>query len=241
MVSGDTENHLFGSTYGLVALFGGLYGLYAAKNWGYFRSYFGKAIVFLSLGLLLTEFGQLTFTYLTIKEDIIPYPSIGDIGFFGAVIMYILAAWFLAKGLAIGPLVRKHPARATIGLLIAVALLALPYVLFFTEYEYSAQWLTAFLDFGYPLGQAVFGSIALLILLTAGQSLGGVMRGPVLLLLFAFLVQYIADFNFLYQNYQETWVNGEFGDYLYLLAYFLMGAGLIYLNYSLVKVLKRTP
>lgn len=240
-VTGDTENKVFGSTYGLVALFGGIYGLFAARNWGFFKSYIGKTIIFLSLGLLLTEFGQLAFTYLAIKDEVIPYPSIADLGFFGAIPMYILGAWFLAKALGVGTLVRKHPSKAFIGVLVAIAFLALPYVFFLAGYEYSEDPLTTFLDFAYPLGQAVFGSIALVIFLMAGQLLGGVMKGPVLLLLFAFLAQYIADFNFLYGNANETWVNGGYGDYLYLLAYFLMGAGLIYLNYSLVKVLKRTP
>ncbi len=240
-LTGDTENKLFGATYGLIALFGGVYGLIAARNWGFFKSYIGKTICFLSLGLLLTEFGQLAFTYLSIRDEVIPYPSVADIGFFGAVIMYIVGAWFLFRGLGAGPLVRKHPLRAILGVVLVLALLALPYVLFFSEYEYSAGWLTVLLDFGYPLGQAIFGSIALVIFLMAGQSLGGVMRAPVLLLLFAFIIQYLADFNFLYGNAHETWVNGGYGDYLYLLAYFVMGAGLIYLNYALSKVLRRAP
>lgn len=240
-LTGDTENEWFGSTYGLIALFGGIYGLFAAKSWGYLRSHFGKAIVFLSLGLLLTEFGQLVFTYLTIKHQIIPYPSVADIGFFGAVLLYIVSVIFLFKGLGVGSLVRKYPIKAIIGVLVTLALLALPYILFFKEYEYSARWLTVFLDFGYPLGQAVFGSIALVILLMTGRSLGGVMRTPVLLLLFAFAIQYLADFNFLLRNAAGAGVNGDYGDYLYLLAYSVMAGGLIYLNYALSKVLKRTP
>jgi len=69
--------------------------------------------------------------------------------------------------------------------------------------------LVVFLDFGYPLGQAVYVSLALVVLLSLGKFLGGVMKRPVLLLLLAFILQYAADFNFLYSHTMEhghSWV-----------------------------------
>ena len=45
-----------------------------------------------------------------------------------------------------------------------------------------------------------------------------------------FFAQYLADYNFLFQNSRGTWYNGGYGDYLYLLAYFLMSIGIIQLK-----------
>lgn len=51
------QNYLFGATYGLVSLWGGIWGLVISKKWGGFSSTIGKAIILLSLGLLAQEFG----------------------------------------------------------------------------------------------------------------------------------------------------------------------------------------
>ena len=91
-----------------------------------------------------------------------------------------------------------------------------------------------FLDFGYPLGQALYVSLALLTYLLSTKTLGGIMKNKVLLILFALAVQYAADYNFLSQAYAETWRNGGYGDAIYLLAYFLMALGLIQLKQSFI-------
>lgn len=239
VLTGNLANkttNTFGATYGIVALVGGLYGLFAARNWGFFISYFGKAIIFLSLGLLLQEFGQLAFTYLYVIKDItVPYPSVADIGFFGAVPMYMAAAFCLFRGLRVGAIVKKNPIKLIIGILVPSLILGICYWVFLKGYiATDKNLLTIFLDFGYPLGQAIYVSIALVVLL-ASTLLGGVMRRPILLLLFAFVLQYASDFDFLYQSSRGIWVNGGFGDYLYLSAYFVMGASLVYLNRSLAK------
>src|SRR5581483_5234679 len=52
----------FSDTYGLMALIGALVGFNISKDWGGFRSYIGRAIIMFSLGLLLQEFGQLSYS-----------------------------------------------------------------------------------------------------------------------------------------------------------------------------------
>ncbi len=241
-VPNDTNDvtHMFGGTYGLLALVAGLYGLAAAKGWGFLKSYFGKAIIFLSIGLLLSEFGQLTFLYYNVVEHIdVPYPSIADIGFFGAVPAYILGAWFLSKGLGVWTLVKRSPLKLVIGIAVPLVVLSVSFMLFLNGYDASEKDpLTIFLDFGYPLGQATYVSLALVTFLSLGRMLGGVMKMPVLLLLAAFGFQYAADFNFLYQVVQETWnaSGSSYGDYIYLFAYFLMGLSLVSLSTGLSKV-----
>ncbi len=231
------SGRLFSSSYGLVALAAGMYGLYAARNWGYFKSYFGKAIILLSFGLLLQEFGQLSFSYMDfIAKIAIPYPSIPDIGFFGSIPLYILGAYYLSKGLGVGRIVKKSPIKLILGIAAPLVILSVSYLFFLKDYDPSQKdlWTIVF-DFGYPLGQAVYVSIALIIVLSLGALLGGTMRWPIMALLLAFITQYIADFNFLLQTHYGTWKAAEYGDYLYLLAYFVMGASLIYLNRALSK------
>jgi hypothetical protein len=229
--------HFWGAAYGLTALVGGLYGLFAARSWGFFKSYFGKAIIFLSAGLLLGEFGQLTFSYYNIVEKVaIPYPSIADIGFFGAVPLYIAGAFYLLRGLGVGNMLKKNTLKLVLGVLIPLVVLGCSYWLFLKEYDASEKdSLTVFLDFAYPLGQALYVSLALVVVLCAGRMLGGMMKLPVLLLLFAFVLQYAADFNFLYQTIEGSWTVSGYGDFLYLSAYFVMGASLIALNRGLSK------
>src|SRR3990167_1441545 len=58
---GDYPKLLWAASYGSMALFGGLYGLFAAKDWGSFKSSFGRAIIFLACGFLLAVFWHLVF------------------------------------------------------------------------------------------------------------------------------------------------------------------------------------
>ena len=196
---------------------------------GGFRSYFGKAIIFLSIGLLLQEFGQLAYSYLnSIKHVAVPYPSWPDIGFFGSIPAYILGAYFLAKGLNTGGIIKKAPWKLVFGILLSAIIIGISYWQFLKGYEANGTpGKVIFFDFGYPLGQAIYVSIAVTILVCVKGLLGGKMKKPVILLLGAFLVQYLAESNFLYQTIHETWGPAGYGDFIYMSSYFLMSLALI--------------
>ena len=103
--------------------------------------------------------------------------------------------------------------------------------MFLQKYEFDwGQPLKIFLDFGYPFGQAIYVSLALLTYTLSKSVLGGIMKKKILFILFAFLMQYVADYNFLFQSSRGTWANGGYGDFLYFLAYFLMTLGLLNLQ-----------
>lgn len=230
------ENALLGfaATYGAMALFGGIVGLIASKRWGGAKSVVGRALLIISLGLFAQEFGQLTYAYITnIQHVEIPYPSVGDVGYFGSVLLYIYGIYLIAK--TVGARISLKTAGNKLqAVVIPVVLLAMSYFLFLKGYEFDwSHPLTVILDFGYPLGQAVYISIALLAFSLSRKYLGGIMKNRILVLLAAFFFQYVADFNFLYQNSHETWVNGGYGDYLYLVSYFVMGVALIYFTSAL--------
>lgn len=222
--SGDA----FSDTYGIVALLGGIAGIYIAGKWGGFKSLMGRAILFFALGLLAQAFGQAVYSayYFWLGEEV-PYPSLGDVGYFGSVLLYIYAIYCLAKvsGVRIS---LKSFFNKVIALLIPLALLTLSYYWFLRDYEVdSSAPLTTFLDFGYPLGQAIYIALAILTYTLSRKILGGIMKGPILFLLFALVIQYVADFVFLYQASRETWEAGGVSDYIYLTAYFLMTLALL--------------
>src|SRR3989344_6674976 len=80
----SSHNLVFTDTYGIIALIGGIAGLFISKKWGGYRSLMGRSILFFALGLLLQEFGQLSYSvYYYVLHVEVPYPSVGDIGYFG--------------------------------------------------------------------------------------------------------------------------------------------------------------
>jgi len=220
-------NHAFGFTYGGFSVWGGLIGLLTAKKWGGFSSLIGRAIIFLSLGLLMQAFGQYSFWFYNVfLHTDVPYPGVPDIGFFGSIPFYIYGAYLLFKSsgsrFALTSIVNKSQA-----IIIPLIMLGVGYYLFLRDYEIDfSQPLNIFLDFGYPLGQAVYISIAILTFNLSRKILGGIMKFPILIVVIAFMAQFTAEYSFVY--FQDSFYPASFIDYLYLVAYFLMAFGLIY-------------
>lgn len=230
---------IYSDIYGYTALLSGIYGLYTSRKWGSFQSYMGKAVSFLSLGLLFQGLGQMvySFYYLVLNVEV-PYPSYGDIGFFGSIFMYALGVWFLGRAAGV-----KFNIGSAKSMLLAITvpllLLAFSYYTFLVGYDFSESTpLLVFLDFGYPLGQAFYISLGVLVYLLTKGVLGGSMRPKVLFIIFALFVQYVADFVFLYQFMNETWTAGGVNDLTYLLAYLFMTLALVNLEttFSPLKV-----
>lgn len=226
----------FSDLYGIVALLGGIWGISIAKKWGFTKSLMGKTTLMFSLGLILQEFGQVSYSlYYDIFKVPGPYPSIGDIGFFGSIPLYTLGILYLAKasGVKLG---LKSMANKIQALVIPLIILIIGYSLFLSHYQFDwSKPLKIFLDFGYPLGQATYVSLTLLTYLLSHKVLGGVMKNKILLILLALTVQFIADYTFLYQSNNGSWSVGGINDFTYLVAYFLMTMGLLNLNLDNIK------
>ena len=218
----------FSATYGLMALFGGVVGLKVSRRWGGYKSLIGKSVFFMSLGLLAQEAGQLTYsgyTYIAHRE--IPYPSLGDIFYFGSVILYILAAWSLVKALSTKTATRNSK-YLVLALIVPATLLGFSYYIFLRGHNYDfSHPLTVFLDFGYPMGQAIYVSLAIMALILSVRYLGGIMKPVILFVIFALVFQYVADFGFLYQVSRETWKTAGTNELIYLISYFVMTLSLI--------------
>lgn len=229
----------FAGTYGILALLGGLWGIFTAKKWGGWRSIIGRAILMFSIGLLAQEFGQLVYAYYAIVKVVeVPYPSIGDVGFFGSVIFYIYGALLLSRAAGVR-LSLKKLGNKLIALILPLALLVTSYMLFLRGYQFDWHHpLTIILDFGYPFGQALYIAIAILAFLLSRKLLGGVMRNKILFIIFALLAQYIADFNFLFQANRDTWSTAAYGDFLYLVSYTIMTLALLNISVKSLNLQK---
>lgn len=238
---------IYGYTYGLMALFGAIVGFSTFTKWGGFKSLLGKAIFMLSMGLLFQEIGQLFYTYYIeiIKIDV-PYPSLGDIGFFGSVIFYLVGAIYLYR--VSGAQFSLKPQNVngfiqalSISIITPILLLGGSYFIFLNGYSPTFGSITndlkTLLDFGYPLFQALYLSIVLITLVLAKNRLGGYIKKSIIFLGLALFIQYLADFMFLYLASRQTWVSGGLNDLVYLCAYFLMTVAIIEIKslYSNIK------
>ena len=228
---------IFSGLYGLMALFGGIFGLIVGKKFGGFKSYIGATVMFISLGLLAQEAGQLIYSaYTQLFKIEIPYPSWGDVGYFGSVILYILAAWNAVKAVRT-KVALKSKLNKTLITVLPLLLLGFSYFVFLSDYQAdSSDILATILDFAYPLGQALYIAIALLALLLSRIFLGGIMKNAIMLLILAFVLQYAADFMFLYQHNQDTWKTAGLNELLYLTAYFVTTLSLVSFNSVILQL-----
>jgi hypothetical protein len=220
---------LYGKVYGVMALWGGICGLSISRTWGGTKSIMGKAILMFSLGLFSQVFGQIAYSYYIFVLNVeIPFPSVGDIGFFGTIPFYIYGAILLAKASGVKLSFKSIKTKVQV-LLIPLIMLVIAYTLFLKDYTLDLSTpLTTFLTFGYPLGQAIYLTIGILTYSLTRNLLGGVMKERVLFIIIAFGAQFLADYLFLY--FQTDYFPGSYLDYLYFVSYFLMTMGILQLK-----------
>ncbi len=191
----------------------------------------GKTLILFSLGLLGQLFGQIMYSYYIYFLKIeVPYPSIGDIGYFVTPLFYSFALINLAKACGVSYNLKKIKYQL-VALIVPVVLLSIVYNIFLKGYEFDwSQPIKIFLDFWYPLGGSIYIGLAVLVLLLSKGLLGGIMKPKVLMLIFALLMQFGADFYFLYEAYYGKYYPGSGNDFVMMIAYFFMNIALIEFN-----------
>lgn len=238
---GSVNAQIFGALYGVIALIGGLTGVKYSFKWGGFKSALGRSTLFFSFGLLSQELGQLISSYYNyvLKQNPIPYPSWGDLGFFGTIPLYILGILYLGK--VIGAKNSLSSRRKLLfAFLVPIFMLVVSYLVFLRGYQFDwSNPIKVFLDFGYPFGDSLYIALTIVIYFLSRGLLGGTMKNKVLFILIALCVQFLADYSFLYQSYYGSWSVGGINDFLYLLAYFMMTLGLIRL-YAQFMILRES-
>jgi hypothetical protein len=227
---------IWGATYQIIAILGIVIGLGVAQHWGGWKSMFGKTIILFSAGLLFQCIGQAISSYFVYKTGEVPYPGLGDIGFFGSILFYIFGAFMLARVTG-GKAFLKAAHNKVIALVIPLLMVGVSYWLFLKGYEYDWSNPTqTFLDFGYPIYQAIYVGIAIVTLILSRTYLGGLMKTPVMLFLIALIMQYASDFVFLYQASRGLYIPEGTNDLMYFTSYFLMTIALIYTGNVFKKI-----
>lgn len=231
-----TFSELFSDTYGITALIGALIGGGVAVRWGGWKSKMGRAAFMFACGLAAQAFGQFVYTFYFLTQGIeAAYPSLGDLGYFGSIPFYIYGVILLSQASGIGFSLKKMH-NALFAILLPLGLLVASYYSFLIGYEFDfSQPIRVFLDFAYPLGQAIYISLALVTLVLSYRILGGIMRGKIFFILIALVLQYFADYLFLYQQMHESWVGGGISDYIYLVSYFVMTMALFNIRIADVR------
>jgi len=234
------QNNAFTLIYPFLSLLGGMIGLFVSRKWGGLKSMLGKSISMFSFGLLAQFFGQAMYAYYIYVADIaVPYPSWEDLGYFGSVIFYILGAVYLIKVVGFKFSFKSIKGKM-LSFFIPLIMLEISYIFFLQGYTYDlSNKLKLFLDFGYPLGQAIYVSIAILAYWMSRNFLGGLLRRPLRLIIGVLIFQYLCDFTFLYQASRGTWYVGGINDFMYSVSYFAMTLSLIYIG-SIFKKIKES-
>lgn len=223
--NGSENNYLFNWAYGFLGLTSAVYGITIAyKKWGGFRSSLGKLLIFLSLGLFSQWVGLQIWTYYNVvAQQEVPYPSLADIGYFGLVPMYIIAAFLLAK-VAGAKFSLKSVRGKVLVVMLPIISLSAAFFLFVRDVGFEGSGpLKLFFDIGYPIGDIIPVTIALTVLLMTAGLIGGKMKSRMILIVIAFFAQFVTDYMFLYQTGVGTYVNGGIVDLMYASSYMVMG------------------
>ena len=235
---GNSLFDYFADSYGVIAGVGGIACFSVAKSWGGPKSALGRALIAFSVGLFFQFLGQVSYGiyhYIFLVDN--PYPSFGEIFYFGSIPIYIYAVWLLGRISGTGVLSKTKKGKLWSFGFPTLMMLG-SYFLLLRGYEFDwSQPIAIFLDFGYPLGRAVYVSLAISAYFLVRGVLGGVMRNKVILVLLALVIQYTADTIFLYRTFTDTWYAGGFSDIVFVLAYFMMAISI--LSFNAKDVLKK--
>lgn len=226
----------FSDSYGIVALIGSLIGFGAFRKWGGLKSLLGRSIFLFSLGLLFQYLGQVSYAYYRMINGVdIAYPSFGEFFYFGSIPIYIYASWLLLQSFGVKKLMEK-PINVLAAIIIPILMLSLGYIITLIDYvpgDYGGPIATTvgvFLDYAYPITQAILVSIAIFAYFVSRKNLGGKLMAPVMLLVMAMYGQYLADTLYTYRVLQETYYGGDYTDVIYIVTYGLVGLAFVYFN-----------
>lgn len=218
-----------------IPLVGGLLGIKNSRHWGGVKSIMGRSSFFLSIGLMAWAGGMVFWNYYIFFTDIeIPYPSLADVGFVLGLLFLVCGIVYLSKAIGVRFALRNKKGKALLFIIPIVVILISIYLLVIVarggSIAYDDSFLKLFFDLLYPLGDVLILAVISLVYLLSREYLGGVYKGPILVLLVGFLLFYFSDFLFSYTTTQETYFNGHFVDFLFTTTMFILSLGLSMLD-----------
>lgn len=231
-------NYWWQAALAVAAIIFGLFGMHSAKKWGWLKSGVGQGVFFISLGLILWGIGQAGWTYYVIKYpgEEVPTATILDILYFSTIPLWTIGILRLSKATG-----AKYALKSVWGKILAVVISAIMFAISYyflvivarggNEY-FQQPFIDTFWDLGYAVGDAINLTLALVIFGLSWKLLGGKFRKPILVILAAFGVTYLADFAFSYYDGLGLYYNGDKSDLLYLLMLTTFAIGLSMLDPS---------
>lgn len=230
------SNYLYTLLEGLIPLWGGFYGLFIARKWGFFSSVFGKSISFLSLGLISWGIGTMIFVgyYNLLMGVEIPYPSLADVAYIISWPLWGVGMVYLSKTTGAKYALKNLTGKALLVVLPLIVISVSYYLLVQVArggvFSSSDGILKVFFDLAYPIGDVVIISLATLVYGLSLKLFGGKFRFAVYILLFGFVINYFADFTFSFTTTAGTFVAGGLSDLLFTTAMFMLSLGITLLD-----------
>jgi hypothetical protein len=227
-------NYWYSFLFGLIPLIGGLAGMFKAGIWGGLRSSLGKAVFFVSFGLLLWGFGESIWSYYNFFKHVpAPYPSLADIGFAPSIFFWILGTAFLSVSTGALFALKKSHVTKVIVVLVPLILLAPSYYLevhvarggvLIPKGETA---LKTVLDIAYPFGDFLALTFAAIVYGLSYKYFGGLYRRAVVFILAGLAVMYCGDSIFSYATTKNTYYNADWGDMVLTIGLTLLTFGIL--------------
>lgn len=216
----------------IIPFLGALVGFANAKKWGGFSSALGKATNFIAAGTFFWSVGMLIWNYyIFISKVEVPYPSLADASFILSWPLWAIGVIYLSKATGVKFALRSLMGKISLFVIPFIAIIGSYYTLVVVarggvlELDGSSGW-KLFFDLFYPIGTAVIMAIALTFFALSVNFLGGKYKVPIIVLVLAFIVNYLADFTFSLTTTYETYFNGHFVDFLFVTGMFLFALSL---------------
>lgn len=236
----NIHNYLYQFGFGLIPLLGGLSGIVKSKKWGFLRSKVGSAVFFISSGLVSWGLGQMAWSFYNIVLKIeVPYPSLADVGYIGAVPLWAIGIVYLSKATGARFSLKKIHGKIFLFIIPLLASIISYYLLIVVtrggSIDLNNELLKLFFDFAYPIGDLIILTLALLIYGLSFNYLGGRFKIPIMTLVAGFILMYLTDFSFSYVTTVETYYNGHWVDLLFPAVMAILAFGINNLDPELGK------
>lgn len=232
----QTANYLFGLfVIGGTPVAGGLFGLYRSWRWGFPKSWLGRTMFFLSLGLIAWGCGALMYSYNNFFLGVeAPYPSLADFAYLASYPFWALGVVHLLRVTGASISLKNFFGKIQL-LIIPIVAVAISYYLLIIVARGGVLDLTGdfskiVVDIAYPFSDIVMVTLTTLVLSLSFRTLGGRFRVPIFTLLAGFLINYAADFAFGWQTTLGTWYVGNWVDLLFATSMTLLVLGISGLN-----------
>jgi hypothetical protein len=234
-----TANYWWQAILAALSIMAGIFGVFTAKKWSWLKSGVGKGVFFVSLGLLMWGLGQAGWAYYTLAypDQEVVYNKLVDVLYFSSIPLWAYGIWCLSKatGAKYG---LKGIASKIVVIITSVIVAAVSYYFLIivarggsSYFDGQTIW-NAFFDLAYAFGDAINLILALVIFGLSWKFLGGRFKRPIVAILSAFGLIYLADFFFSYYDGKGQYYNGHWSDLLYLSMVAVMGVGICMLDPS---------